>query len=114
MYELELTIDGNKKKFVRNEEPVLHDMIQALKVQYVQTRMLQRQGGETSQDADDNEKAIADFAVSFWHGQFKTGDVKQGCNLENLDVINIAIRDSLGAEDEDSEEEKDGEGSEKN
>lgn len=113
MYELELTIDGNKKKFVRNEEPVLHDMIQALKVQYVQTRMLNRQDGETSQDANDNEKAIADFAVSFWNGQFKVGDVKQGCNLKNLDVINTAIRDSLGAE-EDSEEENTKEDSEKN
>ena len=114
MYELELTIDGKTKKFVRNEEPVLHDMMQALKVQYVQTRMLQRSDGEIPQDADDNEKAIANFAVNFWHGQFKIGDVKQGCNLKNLDVINIAIRDSLGGSEEDSEEENTKEDSEKN
>ncbi|GBG94980.1 hypothetical protein LFYK43_14390 [Ligilactobacillus salitolerans] len=110
-YELTLTINDEKKKFIRNEEPMLHDTMQALKVQYQQARQLQRADGATSQDADENEKNIANFAVSFWHGQFKAGDVKQGCNLDNLDVINQAIGDSLGnTDDEDTEED----GEEKN
>lgn len=94
-YSITLTIDGKEKVYTRNGEPVLRDMTQALKVQQGQLRMQLRENGPTDQDFEENERHLAEFAVSFWNRQFSAQEVIDGADNSSLDAINKAIEDSL-------------------
>ncbi|ATO43412.1 phage tail assembly chaperone G [Loigolactobacillus coryniformis] len=103
-YKLELVIDHEKQEFSRNNPPMLKDMTQALILQRHQLEMYSDEGGPSDEHYKRNEKDLAEFAVKFWNGQFKTEQVVNGCTLASLDEINNAIGDSLGKKDTDSEE----------
>ncbi|MGV3336690.1 phage tail assembly chaperone G [Latilactobacillus curvatus] len=106
MYEIELIIDHEKKKFNRNEPPMLRDMTQALILQKHQVEMYSREGGPTEEDYKRNEKDLAEFAASFW-GQFKTEQVINGTPVSSLDAINQAIGDALGVKKDDDDDQDD-------
>jgi hypothetical protein len=101
-YEIELDISGEKKKFVRNEPPMLREMTKALIVQQQQLKMYSKDDGPTEDDFNKNEKNLANFAVSFWKNQFKADQFIAGCDKNNMDILNSAIADSLGGGNEDS------------
>lgn len=100
-YKLELIIDHEKQEFNRNEPPMLKDMTQALILQKHQLEMYANEGGPTEDHYHRNEKDLAEFAVRFWNAQFKMEQVINGCTLASLNIINQAIGDSLGTDDED-------------
>ena len=64
-YEIELNIDGEKKKFIRNEPPMLREMTKALIVQQQQLKMYSKDDGPTEDDFNKNEKNLANFAAGF-------------------------------------------------
>ena len=103
MYEIELIIDHEKKKFTRNEPPMLCDMTRALILQKHQVEMYSRDGDPTEDDYKRNEKDLAEFAASFW-GQFKAEQVINGAPVYSLDDINKAIGDALGVKDDDDDQ----------
>lgn len=98
MYKIKLLIGGSERTFTRDGEPVLRDITHALKVQSYQFEMYSK-GTPTDEQFDENEKRLAEFAVDFWGGQFTVDQVINGATLATLDVINKAISDSLGPED---------------
>lgn len=109
-YQIKLMINGKEQLYVRNEEPGLSDITNAMKVQQQQLRMQAREDGPTNKDFDDNEDNLANFAVKFWNAQFNKKAVEDGAtaSLGSLDSINAAIEDALGnnEDSEDAEPEK--------
>lgn len=95
-YEIDLLINNEKKKFIRNEPPVLKDMTKALIVQQQQIKMYAKDDGPSEDDFNKNEKNLASFAVSFWKNQFKAEQFISGCDKPNMDILNQALGDSLG------------------
>ena len=106
MYELELLIDGEKKKFIRNEPPMLIDLINALKIQQHQVTLLTNPDGASDEQWDKNMQDLGEFAVNFWHKQFKYQQVIHGLDLDNLKIVQGAIDDSLGEDDTDTDSEE--------
>jgi hypothetical protein len=105
-YEIELEINHTKKKYIRNEEPMLHDMNNALKVQRNQMTMWS-DGNETNTKViDENEALLAQFAVDFWHAQFTKAEVINGANIDAVNAINTAIEDALGTGESTEDTEK--------
>jgi len=103
-YEIELLIGNEKKKFVRNEPPMLGDMTKALIVQNHQAKM--EESGPTEKDLEKNQDNLASFAEKFWHYQFKAKEFIEGCDLENMDNFNKALADALGAGGDNKEAKK--------
>lgn len=91
--------DGNEKTYVRNGEPNLRDITNALKVQYQQLKM-DAHDTPTNEETDANEANLARFAVDFWQRQFTIEEVVWGATRDSLGVINDAIIESLGLEEE--------------
>lgn len=96
-FEINLMINGQANKYVRNGEPGLRDTTNALKVQQQQLRMYSKDSGPTNADFDANEANLANFAIEFWKGQFTKQEVIDGTvkSLKSLDSINAAIEASL-------------------
>lgn len=96
-FEISLMIDGKANKYVRNGEPGLRDVTNALKVQQQQLRMYAKDTGPTNADFDANESNLANFAVTFWQGQFTKDQAIDGsvASLKSLDSINKAIGAAL-------------------
>lgn len=106
-YEITLIIDGKDKKFVRNEEPVLKDITNALKIQRNQMLMYSKDGVPDEKEYDKDEQLLAQFAVDFWHGQFTKQEVIDGATRQAMDIINEGIGAALGVgEDEETESPK--------
>lgn len=103
-FQIKLNINDHEKVFVRNGEPNLRDVTNALKVQQQQIRMFARKDGPTNDDHDENENNLANFAVDFWKNQFSKEEVIDGAtrSLKSLQSINVAIQETL--KDDDSEE----------
>lgn len=93
-YEITLIIDGKDKKFIRNEEPTLHDITNALKLQRQQTVMYSKDL-PTDEDFDQNEQYLARFAVDFWNQEFTMAEVIDGATRDALESINIGVADAL-------------------
>lgn len=111
MYEIELLIDGEKKKFIRNEAPMLGDLTRALKIQQHQVAWYTSETGPTDEQIDTNTKELAEFAVNFWNKQFKYQQVINGLPADKVDEINEIVLETLGqnedSDDEDSAEDTD-------
>lgn len=105
-FEISLMIDGKENKYVRNGEPGLRDMTNAMKVQQQQLRMYAKEDGPTNADFDANEANLANFAVAFWQGQFTRDQVIDGsvASLKSLDSINQAIDSALSGDEDETDE----------
>lgn len=107
MYEIELIISGQRKKFVRNQPATLANITDAMKIQRIEIEMI-NSGNTfyTDEQLDEREKRIADFAVKFWHNQFNAEDVLEGADLAEVNIISQAIEDALGVEKNEEDDEK--------
>lgn len=94
-YKITLMIDNKENEFIRNGEPTLKDLTNALKVQQQQLRMYTKEAGPSDQDFDLNEGYLAKFAVDFWRGGFTKDQAIDGATHEAMVAINDAIGDSL-------------------
>ncbi|MBC6925093.1 phage tail assembly chaperone G [Ligilactobacillus salivarius] len=107
MYDIELVIDGKKKKFERNYPPTLANITDAMKIQRIEIEMVNSgKSFYTDEQLDEREKRIADFAVRFWKNQFTAEDVLNGAGLKTVNVINKAVEDALGVERTEESDEK--------
>lgn len=95
-HEITLDINGKPAKFVRNDEPHLADITNAMKTEQHRARMNAKPEGPSADDFEVNEKLLARFAVDFWHDQFTLDDVINGATLDAVDSINEGISDTMG------------------
>ncbi|WP_040536830.1 phage tail assembly chaperone G [Schleiferilactobacillus shenzhenensis] len=100
-YKIKINKNGKVNEYIRNEDPDLRDMTNALKVEQQQIRMYGRPEGPTNEDFDINEANLAAFAVRFWHNQFSAQEVIDGATakLDTLTSINVAVGDALNDPD---------------
>lgn len=98
-FQIRLNINDKENLFVRNGDPNLRDMTNALKVQSQQVKMYSKTDGPDESDFDKNESNLANFAVGFWQNQFSKNDVIEGATyrLKTIESINDAIEATLGA-----------------
>ena len=101
MYEIELLVGGERKKYVRNEPPMLVDMTNAMKYQMHQIQMYSKDGVPDDKELDQQQKDQAKFASVFWHKQFSEKAFIEGADLAAIGVLSQALNDALGSSKED-------------
>lgn len=98
--EIKLKIGKEEKTFVRNGDPNLRDLTNALKVQYQQIRMYSKDDGPSNQDIEENLVNTSAFAIDFWNKQFSTDEFILGAteNLQSMRAVEKALDATLNPE----------------
>ncbi|WP_347975336.1 phage tail assembly chaperone G [Limosilactobacillus fermentum] len=110
-YKIKLLINNKENEYVRNEPPMVENLIDALKIQRIEIEMDTTENGQTDKQIEERFNGYADFAVKFWHNQFSKKDFLSGLPTDAFDSIKNPVWETLGydpdvLEDEDGDDEK--------
>lgn len=110
-YKIKLLINNKENEYIRNEPPMVENLIDALKIQRIEIEMDTTENGQTDKQIEERFNGYADFAVKFWHNQFSKNDFLSGLPTSAFDLIKNPVWDTLGydpdaLEDDDENDEK--------
>lgn len=106
-YELIVKVKGQEKTFTRNEPPMVENLLDALKVQRIDT---ERFADGSKPPSDKLQKdwldALLQFAVNFWGDGLTKKDLQTGLPAKDIEVISQAVIETLGYGDDSDDEEE--------
>lgn len=97
--EIELSINGEAKKFTRTKPLSLADTLLALELQLKQQKRAEKES-ETAKDLKDNLNDICEFLSKFFDNQFSLKEAYEGLDPKNIATVNRFVEQALGGEDE--------------
>ena len=97
--EIELSINGETKKFTRTKSLSLADTLLALELQLKQQKRAEKES-ETAKDLKDNLNDICEFLSKFFDNQFSLKEAYEGLDPQNIKLVNALVEKALGGEDE--------------
>lgn len=113
-FKIKLLINNKENEYVRNEPPMIENLIDALKIQRLEIDMETNDNGGTAKEIEDRFSLYADFAVKFWHNQFSKDDFLTGLTTGSFDDVRNPVWVTLGydpnaseSDDEENGEKKD-------
>lgn len=112
-FKIKLLISNKENEYIRNEPPMVENLIDALKIQRIEIEMDTSENGQTDKQIEERFNAYADFAVKFWHNQFSKGDFMAGLTTTAFDQVRNPVWVTLGYDpnasdnDEENGEKKD-------
>ena len=110
-YKIKLLINNKENEYVRNEPPMVENLIDALKIQRIEIEMDTTENGQTDKQIGERFRGYGDFAVKFWYNSFSKKDFLSGLSTGAFDSIKNPVWETLGydpdvLEDDDGDDEK--------
>lgn len=102
-FKIKLLINNKENEYVRNEPPMIENLIDAMKIQRLEIDMETNDNGGTAKEIEDRFNLYADFAVKFWHNQFSKDDFLTGLATGSFDDVRNPVWVTLGYDPNSSE-----------
>lgn len=111
---LKVQLDGKESTYERKRPPMLENLLDALKIQRLETEMYGGESGPTDAQNAKRMDLYAEFATRFWGQGMTKKDILRGVSsVEGLNQIVEAVNLTLGYNDDDEDTDEDAKGDKK-